>query len=90
MQLSLQKNINKSLSPAYRLLKPKRDEIEQFKKSLLSYFAVIDSNESEENLKTHLMDFLKKLYGSEHLIEQQERIDFVILQRKSCEIVPQK
>lgn len=77
MKLTTQK-IKKSLSPAYRLLKPKRDEMEHFKRSMQSYLKVINSAESEENLKTHLMDFLKKLYGKEHLIEQQERIDFVI------------
>lgn len=77
MKLILQK-IEKSLSPAFRLQKPKRDEMEHFKYSMQSYLQVINSDESEENLKTHLMDFLKKLYGKEHLIEQQKRIDFVI------------
>ena len=77
MKLNTQ-TINKSLSPSYRLLKPKRNEMEHFKRSIQCYLNVINSNESEENLKTHLMDFFKKLYGKEHLIEQQERIDFVI------------
>ncbi len=78
MQLLINNNINKSLSPSYRLLKPKRNEIDSFKQYLAVYFSVINSLESEENLKTHLMDFLKKQYGRQHLIEQQERIDFVI------------
>lgn len=77
MQLSVNK-INKSLSPSYRLLKPKRSDIEVFKASFGHYLSVINSDESEENLKTHLMDFLKTLYFPEHLIEQQKRIDFVI------------
>lgn len=77
MKLKLQ-TINKSLNPAYRLLKAKRVEMEHFKQALKTYLHVINSQETEENLKTHLMDFLKKLYGKEYLIEQQERIDFVI------------
>lgn len=77
MKLKLQ-TINKSLNPAYRLLKAKRVEMEHFKQALKTYLHVINSQETEENLKTHLMDFLKKMYGKEYLIEQQERIDFVI------------
>lgn len=72
------KDIKKSLAPSYRLLKPKRDNIESFKKRLGAYFSVIDSAESEENLKTHLMDLFKSLYHPNHLVEQQKRIDFVI------------
>jgi TFIIF-interacting CTD phosphatase-like protein len=69
MKLTLQK-INKSLSPSFHALKSKRDEVDKFKKSLAQYFKVTDSSESEENLKTHLMDFLKNHFSPEHLIEQ--------------------
>lgn len=72
------KDIKKSLSPSYRLLKPKRDDIEAFKQRLAHYFATIDSAESEENLKTHLMDLFKSMYHPTYIVEQQKRIDFVI------------
>lgn len=77
MQL-IQQKINKSLSPAYRAFKPKRDAIDSFKQALERYLKVIDSAEHEENLKTHLMDLLKSQFGNSHLIEQQEHIDLVI------------
>lgn len=77
MKLTLQK-INKSLSPSFRALKPKRDEVDKFKASFSQYFKVTDSSESEENLKIHLMDFLKKHFSPDHLIEPQGNIDCVI------------
>ena len=72
------KTIPKSLSPSMKAFKPPRFAVDQFKAKLNEYLSVIDHNESEENLKTHLMQLLKSLYGQQHLIEQQERIDFVI------------
>ena len=77
MKLTLQK-INKSLSPSFRALKPKRDEVDKFKKSLSKYFEVTDGSKSEESLKIHLMDFLKKHFSPDHLIEPQDNIDCVI------------
>ncbi len=72
------KSIAKSLSPSLKAHKPSRVLFDQFKSGFAQYLDVIDHEESEENLKTHLMTFLKKLYGKEHLIEQKEQIDFVI------------
>ena len=72
------KKIHKSLSPSFRALKPKRDDIDSFKSALKKYFNRIDSDESEENLKTHLMDLLKPSFAPDHLVEQQGDIDFVI------------
>lgn len=72
------RGISRSLSPSLKAFKPSRVSFDQFKSKLTEYLGVIDHNESEENLKTHLMQLLKSLYGQQHLIEQQERIDFVI------------
>jgi adenine-specific DNA-methyltransferase len=71
-------NIFASLPPAIKAFKPKKEDFERFKASFKSYCDRIDGAESEENLKTHLMDFLKPSFSPNHLIEQQERIDFVI------------
>jgi adenine-specific DNA-methyltransferase len=72
------KTIPKSLSPSLKAFKPSRISFDHFKTKLKEYLDVIDHKESEENLKTHLMKLLQSLYGQQHLIEQQERIDFVI------------
>lgn len=72
------RSIQDSLTPSLKAFKPTRDSIDDFGEKLKAYLGVIDHQESEENLKTHLMQLLKALYGSQHLIEQQERIDFVI------------
>ena len=72
------KDIPRSLSPSLKAFKPTRISFDRFKSKLKEYLDVIDHNESEENLKTHLMKLLQSLYGQQHLIEQQERIDFVI------------
>jgi adenine-specific DNA-methyltransferase len=72
------KSIPESLSPSLKAFKPTRIAFDQFKFKLNEYIGVIDHKESEENLKTHLMHLLKSVYVQTHLIEQQERIDFVI------------
>lgn len=72
------KSIPKSLSPSLKACKPTRISFDSFKTKLNEYLNVIDHKESEENLKTHLIHLLKSIYGDHHLIEQQERIDFVI------------
>ena len=77
MQLVLN-SISKSLSPALKAYKPPRTLFNQFKSGFTQYLDVVDHEESEENLKTHLMTLLGKLYGQEHLIEQMERVDFVV------------
>ncbi|MEH6758312.1 MAG: Eco57I restriction-modification methylase domain-containing protein [Parasphingorhabdus sp.] len=72
------KSIAKSLTPSLKAHKPSRVVFDQFKSGFAQYLDVINHEESEENLKTHLMTFLGKLYGKEHLIEQMEQVDFVI------------
>lgn len=71
-------SLNASLPPAIKALKPKREDFNAFSESFETYRSRVDGTESEENLKTHLMDFLKASFSPKHLIEQQERIDFVI------------
>lgn len=77
MKLST-KTIAKSLSPSLKAFRPAKDDVDRFVSDLLKYFERIDSSESEENLKTHLMDLFKSSYSPAHLVEQQARIDFVI------------
>jgi adenine-specific DNA-methyltransferase len=70
-----------SLSPSLKAFKPTREELDRFREKLAHYLHRVvgnHSNESEEHLKTHLMDLFKGIYGSSHYVEQQERIDFVI------------
>jgi hypothetical protein len=77
MNLNIRK-ISDALSPSLKAFKPARKDFDLFKAGFIKYIGNIDHNESEENLKTHLMQMMVSLYGQEHLIEQQERIDFVI------------
>lgn len=51
-------SFKKTLNRAYRLLKPSREEISLFKTSLIRLLERIDHEESEENVKGHLRDFL--------------------------------
>ena len=68
----------KSLDPAYKL-RPERGQIERFKASFKTLFGHIDERESEENVKDHLMDFLKAVYYQDsHLIAPKGKTDFVI------------
>lgn len=84
MKLKLQ-TITQALSPSLKAHRPERNDYENFAKKFEYYSSNLDKSESEENLKTHLMDLLKSVYGSEYLVEQQQRIDFVIRTgNKSC------
>ena len=47
MEIKLQKNIKTLIAPSFRLLKPKRKEIADFKNKTKAYFNSIDSSESE-------------------------------------------
>ncbi len=72
-------SLKKALNKAYRLVKPKRPEIELFKGNLIKLLGQIDEKESEENVKIHLMDFLKETwYKQEYLVATKGRTDFVI------------
>ncbi len=72
-------SLKKALNKAYRLVKPKRPDIESFKDNLIKLLGQIDEKESEENVKIHLMDFLKETwYKQEYLDATKGRTDFVI------------
>ena len=72
-------SLKKSLNKAYRLVKPKRPDIELFKSNLINLLGQIDEKESEENVKIHLMDFLKDTwYKQDFLVATKGRTDFVI------------
>lgn len=71
--------LKKALNKAYRLVKPKRPDIESFKGNLMKLLGQIDEKESEENVKIHLMDFLKETwYKQEYLVATKGRTDFVV------------
>jgi len=68
-----------SLNKAYRLISPLRKDLDQFKKNLKLLLSLIDEKESEENVKIHLMDFLKNtFFHPDHLIATKGKTDFVI------------
>jgi adenine-specific DNA-methyltransferase len=68
-----------SLNPAYRLLKPRRNDLNLFKQNLLKLLSQIDEKESEENVKIHLMDFFKNtFFHPQYLVATKGRTDFVI------------
>lgn len=71
-------SISQKLSPRLKAYKPARADVEQFSQSLRNYLNHIDSSETEENLKTHLMGLLRPTYQPSHMIEQYGDIDFVI------------
>ncbi len=74
----LTKTISKSLPPALKAYRPEKSKVGHFKSSLNEYIGHIDSKETEENLKTHLMSFLKPAYTPTYTIEQYGDVDFVI------------
>jgi hypothetical protein len=75
----------KSLNKAFRLLKPKRSDVELFKSSLVKMLGRIDEKESEENVKIHLMQFLKEAhFGEDFLIATKGRTDFVVHSGKTA------
>lgn len=68
-----------SLEKAYRLQPGNREQIDRFKANYLKLLSLINERESEENVKGHLMDFLKEVYYKEsYLIAPKGRTDFVI------------
>ena len=70
---------SQSLNKAYRQVKVTTDEFKTFLINLRNLVEVIDERESEENTKTHLMDFFKNTYyHPEYLVAQKGHIDFVI------------
>lgn len=78
MQLQIQK-LQKVLNPAYRKQTVKREDMEAFKGHLRRLIEQINPEESEENAKGHLSQFLRSaFYGHEYLIATKERNDLVI------------
>lgn len=70
--------LKQALNKAYRLIKPKRLEMEAFKTNLISLLGQIDEKESEENVKIHLMNFLwDSFYYPAHLLANKGKTDFV-------------
>lgn len=70
--------LKQALNKAYRLIKPKRFEMEAFKTNLISLLGQIDEKESEENVKIHLMNFLRDtFYHPAHLLATKGKTDFV-------------
>ena len=73
--ISLVESINK----AYRLIKPRREDLDIFKANFTKLLGHIDEKETEENVKGHLADFLKSTYyDPNHLIATKGRADLVI------------
>ncbi|GAB3026589.1 class I SAM-dependent DNA methyltransferase [Spirosoma pulveris] len=69
----------KSLDRVYALQPTTRDQIERFKTSYLKLLPLINEKESEENVKDHLMDFLKEVYYRDaHVVAPKGKTDFVI------------
>ncbi len=78
MQLELIKPI-KTLNKAYLKEKVTRNHIELFKKNLQQLLSRINEQESEENLKNVIADFLKNTwYKDEFEINTKDRKDLVI------------
>ncbi|HEV8080184.1 MAG TPA: hypothetical protein VGP43_05695 [Chitinophagaceae bacterium] len=79
--------LKQSLNAAYRLVKPQRSAIDKFKDGLNTLLQRIDVEESEENVKIHLMDFLKNTwYSPDYLIATKGRTDFVIHTGKDAKL----
>ncbi|MFM9947933.1 MAG: Eco57I restriction-modification methylase domain-containing protein [Saprospiraceae bacterium] len=75
----------KTLNKAYQKVKPNRVEIEQFKANLSRLLDRIDHEESEENAKNHLRDFLNDTwYKNLHLVNTKGRTDLVIHEGKAA------
>ncbi|MEZ0538942.1 type IIG restriction enzyme/methyltransferase [Fibrella arboris] len=68
-----------SLEKAYRLQSGNREHIDRFKVSFVKLLGLINEKESEENVKGHLMDFLKEVYYKDtHIVAPKGKTDFVI------------
>ena len=71
--------ISQSINRAYRQVKITTDNFNRFVANLKNLLSNISDIETEENTKTHLMDFLKNTYyHPDYLVAQKGRIDFVI------------
>ncbi len=72
-------NPTESLEKAYRLQSGNREQIDRFKTNFTKLLSLINERESEENVKSHLMNFLNEVYYKDaYLVAQKGRTDFVI------------
>ncbi len=68
-----------SLNKAFRKVNIYREEFDIFRNNLSILLANIDKEESEENVKNHLKDFLNETYyKNKHLLNTKNRTDLVI------------
>ena len=73
-----------SLEKAYRLQSGNREQIDRFRHGYIKLMGLINEKESEENVKGHLMDFLKEVYyngtalGEAYVVAPKGKTDFVI------------
>ncbi|QKZ14396.1 class I SAM-dependent DNA methyltransferase [Spirosoma sp. KUDC1026] len=68
-----------SLEKTYRLQPNTREEVDSFKRHFTRLLGHINERESEENVKDHLMDFLKEVYYKDaHVVAPKGKTDFVI------------
>ena len=75
--------IAQSLEPLYKIQPISRADIETFKANYTQLLGRVEEsekhNESEENFKNHLMDFLKNTYyKNAHLVAPKGKTDFVV------------
>lgn len=61
------------LNKAFRLISPLRKDLDQFKGNLTRLLSLIDEKESEENVKIHLMDFLKNTFFGYRIFDCNQR-----------------
>jgi adenine-specific DNA-methyltransferase len=74
------------LNKAYHKAKPTRSEIDRFKVQLRILLESLNPQESEENAKNHIIQFLKEShYRDLHHINTKERIDLVIHTGKNAQ-----
>ncbi|WP_448790269.1 type IIG restriction enzyme/methyltransferase, partial [Bacteroides graminisolvens] len=77
--------ISQSINRTYRQLKITTDNFNRFVANLKNLLSNISDTETEENAKTHLMDFFKNTYyHPDYLVAQKGRIDFVIHSSKQA------
>ena len=77
--------LRQTLNPAYRKQKVSRELVETFKAHFLTLLQRISTEESEENAKFHLTEFLNKVYyQGNYLVATKERADLVIHNGKSA------
>ena len=71
------------LSPAYRKINVTRNEINNFKSALnicLEHIKISEEkNESEENIKKYVGDFLHQAFYQEYLIIDRGRVQKILL-----------